>query len=80
MSECSQTANLAAVAETLAASGRDDLAARVRGIALTVRRIERTLDEIVRDSAEDEAILAALGRRSERAHRRRWHVIQGGAA
>lgn len=83
MSNPSHTQDLATLATTLAARGLLDLAAQALGIALNVRRLERTLDEIVRDSAEDEAILAALAReidRIPRAKRRHWHIIQGGAA
>ncbi len=83
MSNPSYTQDLATLATALAARGLPDLPAQALGVAFGVRRLERTLDEIVRDSAEDEAILAVLAReidRIPRAKRRHWHVIQGGAA
>ena len=80
MSPDSYAAQAAALSEELARAGLPNLAATALGIALGVRRVERALDEIVADAAEDEKLLSALHTRAGRAARRRaplW-VVEGG--
>lgn len=80
MSPESYAAQAAALSEELARAGLPNLAATALGIALGVRRVERALDEIVADAAEDERLLASLQTRAARAAQRRaplW-VVEGG--
>ena len=80
MSPESYAAQAAALSEELARAGLPHLAATALGIALGVRRVERALDEIVADAAEDEQMLASLHTRAGRAARRGaplW-VVEGG--
>ena len=80
MSPESYAAQAAALSEALARAGLPNLAATALGIALNVRRLERALDEIVADAAEDEQLLASLQARVARAAHRRaplW-VVEGG--
>lgn len=73
MENTTYSLRLTALAERLIAGGDLQTSGDVLSIALGVRRLERALDEIVADAAEDERLRAVLAPRP----RPRFFVVEG---